>query len=127
MGTWSVEPWGSDEAADWFHRFWKKGGISVLIDTIENFDEKEEKYDEIRAPAYLLEVLGISYVWPVDYLGALNGLLDKAIDILEKMINPPNDNWVYLDMGGDVGELVRAVELQLAELRKRRPSIVGPT
>ena len=30
MGDWSYESWGSDEAADWFHKFWTKGGIPVL-------------------------------------------------------------------------------------------------
>jgi len=23
MGDWGAEPWSNDEAADWFHRFWR--------------------------------------------------------------------------------------------------------
>jgi len=124
MGDWGVEPWETDEAADWFHRFWTKGGVSVLIDTIENFDEKTQAYEEARAAAYLLQVLGIVFVWPVEYAGKLAPTLDKAIHILNCIIEPPNEDWCYLEMGGDRNELIRAVQEQLIALRKRREGVV---
>jgi len=125
MGDWGVEPWETDEAADWFHRFWTKGGISVLIDTIETFDEKTERYEEARAAAYLLQTLGIAYVWPVRYLDKLTTTLDKAIYILNCMIDPPNEDWCFLEMGGDRNEQIQAVQEQLVALRKRREALVA--
>ena len=59
MGDWGAEPWESDEAADWFHRFWKCG-FSILVDEIRNFDPRLEGYDSVRAAAYLLQTLGIA-------------------------------------------------------------------
>ena len=54
----------------------KKWGIPVLIEEIENFDETKETYDSFRAAAYLLQTLGIVYVWPAEYLNELKKLLD---------------------------------------------------
>ena len=124
MGDWSYEPWGSDEAADWFHKFWKKGGIPVLIEEIENFDETKETYDSFRAAAYLLQTLGIVYVWPAEYLNELKKLLDSTIIILGKMIDPPDENWAYLDMGGDREKLIQNVKEQISVLQERRKALV---
>ncbi len=124
MGDWSYEPWGSDEAADWFHKFWTNGGIPVLIDEIENFDETEEAYDSFRAAAYLLQTLGIAYVWPVKYLSELKQLLDKTIIILSRMIDPPDKNWAYLEMGGDREVLIQAVKEQITALQERRKALI---
>ena len=32
MGDWSFEPWGTDEAADWFARFWKSKDIAPAVE-----------------------------------------------------------------------------------------------
>ncbi|ACZ08179.1 Uncharacterised protein [Sebaldella termitidis] len=124
MGDWSYEPWGNDEAADWFGKFWKNGKFIVLIDEIENFDEREERYDSLRAAAYLLQTLGVVYIWPVEYLNKLKPLLDKTIIILNNMINPPDENWAYLEMGGDKEKLMQAVKEQIDILKERRKDII---
>lgn len=86
MGDWSVEPWGSDEAADWFHRFWNGGGFPALIGEIRDFAPRQEQYDSVRAACYLLQTLGVVYVWPAKYGAELKPLLEQAIVILSNMI-----------------------------------------
>ncbi|WP_028601576.1 hypothetical protein [Ottowia thiooxydans] len=119
MGDWSTKPWGCDEAADWFHRFWTKGGIAVLIREFEEFDERQEKYDSIRAASYLLQTLGITFVWPVDHSDELEPLLRKAILILKNMIDPPTDDWGYLEMCGNDPGAILAVKEQITALQDR--------
>lgn len=119
MGDWSKEPWGNDEAADWFGLFWKNSDFSLLINEIDNFSPKEERYDSVRSACYLLEVLGIVYVWPSQHMDILKKLLSKAISILENMITPPTDDWGFLDMWGSDPEIIKAVELQIEVLRTR--------
>jgi hypothetical protein len=124
MGEWSADPWGTDEAADWFHRFWTQGQFSVLIDEIKNFDPKQERYEGIRAASYLLQVLGIAYVWPAEHLGLLRELLERAIRILKNMIDPPSKDWAYLEMSDRPEEFVVAVRDQIAALERRRRDLV---
>ena len=51
MGDWSCKPWGNDEAADWFHEFWRSKDFTLLFDEIEEFDPRAERYDRARAAA----------------------------------------------------------------------------
>jgi len=44
MGDWSFKPWGNDDAADWFQRFWKTKDVDLIVDEIEHFDPKAERY-----------------------------------------------------------------------------------
>jgi hypothetical protein len=119
MGDWSFKPWGTDEAADWFHKFWKGKDISLLVDEIENFDPRAEGYERLRAAAYLLQVLGITFVWPVEHSGKLKPLLTKTVAILENFIAPPDDDWGFLDAWGNVPGVVDEVKEQIAALRQR--------
>ncbi|MTD29439.1 hypothetical protein [Erwinia sorbitola] len=119
MGDWSREPWGNDEAADWFHVFWKKNDISLLIKEIEDFSPKDERYDSIRAACYLLQTIGIVYVWPVRHRDILKDLLKKSIEILTNMIVPPDEDWSFLDMWGNDAEVIKAVESQIEILKVR--------
>jgi hypothetical protein len=119
MGDWNAQPPGNDEAADWFQRFWKKSDFSILVDEIRNFDEREERYDSVRAASYLLQTLGIVYVWPAEHREELKPLLREAISILTKMIDPPNGDWGFLDMWGNSADVIEAVKEQIIALRVR--------
>ncbi|WP_306350328.1 hypothetical protein [Flavobacterium sp. '19STA2R22 D10 B1'] len=124
MGDWSRQPWGNDEAADWFHKFWKIKDFTILISEIEDFDPTEEKYDSIRAASYLLQTLGIVYVWPSEHLEVLKPLLNKAITILTHMVNPPNDDWGFLDMWGNDPAVIYSVKEQITLLEMRINDLV---
>lgn len=119
MGDWSAQAWGNDEATDWFQRFWQQADFSVLIDEISNFDPLEERYDAVRAASYLLQTLGIVYVWPVRHGDILKPLLEKAIAILSDMIAPPDEDWGFLEMWGHDAEVIAAVNSQIEALRAR--------
>jgi hypothetical protein len=119
MGDWSAEPWGCDEAADWFHHIWKGCDFSILTGEIMNFDPLQERYDSVRAACYLLQTLGIVYVWPARHGSELKPLLEKSIAILTNMIAPPSDDWGYLEMCGNDPAIIPAVESQIIALRTR--------
>ena|SRR3974390_175731 len=123
MGDCGPQPWENDEAADWFHRFWK-GGFSVLIGEIRNFDPRRERYDEVRAAAHLLQSLGIAYLWPSEHGAELKPLLNEAISILTKMINPPSDEWGFLDMWSNDPDVIKSVENQIDGLKGRLSQLV---
>ena len=119
MGDWSFKPWGTDEAADWFHMFWKTKDVQLLIDEIENFDPRAERYERLRAAAYLLQSLGIVFVWPAEHGDRLKPLLTKTIAILENFLAPPDRDWGFLDMWGNEPGVVEAVKEQIAVLKER--------
>ncbi|EEE2004589.1 hypothetical protein CI266_005038 [Salmonella enterica subsp. enterica serovar Kotte] len=126
MGYWSIDPWGNDVAADWFHRFWggaDQSDFDFLIHEIIDFDPSKERYDSVRAACYVLQVIGIVYVWPVNHLDMLKELINRAIIILSNMINPPDDTWFFLDdcdndedVINSVNEQIRILKLRLSEL-----------
>ena len=123
MGDWGARPWENDEAADWFHRFWTKG-FSVLIDEIRNFDAREEGYDSFRAASYVLQTMGNPYIWPAAHGSILKELLDRSISVLENMVNPPNEDWGFLEMWGHDPKVTESVRHQIRELQTRRSEIV---
>lgn len=120
MGDWNVEPWGNDEAADWFHRFWQGANISQIINEIRDFDEKHEAYDSFRAASYVLQSFGHPYLWPSAYRLDLKPLLDRSIEILTCMIEPPNANWGFLEMWGHDPKIIISVRFQIEALKQRR-------
>jgi hypothetical protein len=119
MGGWSFKPWGNDDAADWFQRFWKSKDVALVVDEVERFDAKAERYDQLRAAAYLLETLGNPYIWPATQQAALKPLLTRTIEILSHMIDPPDADWGFLDMWGNDPGVIEAVREQIAALQAR--------
>lgn len=124
MGDWGKEPWSNDEAAAWFHRFWKDRDLSVLIDEIMHFDGTKESYDSFRAASYVLQVFGNPYMWPTDHRKGLKELLERSIKVLTSMLEPPNENWGFLDMWGNDPDVVSSVRGQIEELQRRRSELI---
>jgi hypothetical protein len=118
MGDWSFKPWGTDEAADWFARFWKGEDVALVVDEIERFDPARERFDALRAAAHVLASFGSPYMWPSSRSEKLKPLLQQAIAILTAMIQP-DDAWGFLDMWGGDKRIVPAVEEQIAALQAR--------
>lgn len=119
MGAWDVEPWDNDTAADWFGDFFDDLKIEKLQEAFKHYDD----YDTIRAACYVLQSLGRIYVWPGERLDDLKPLLEKGIEHLTNMIEPPNDDWDFLELWDDNPEVVESVRQQIAELKARRTGI----
>lgn len=117
MGDWSSQPWGNDEAADWFHSFWKSGDMRTAIDLVEHFDPSSERYDSIRAACHVIIAFSSPYCWPEKYLDQREHVIKKSIDILENMINPPNDSWSFLEIWERNIDVVESVKQQIYQLK----------
>ena len=117
MGDWSFEPYGTDESADWFADFWKSKDVELVVEEIERFDPKQERFEGLRAAAYVLASFGDPFMWPSSHLDKRKPLLKQAIAILTKMIEP-DDPWGFIDAWGS-RKVVPAVEAQIAALQAR--------
>ncbi len=112
MGVWGSKPWDSDGAADWFSEVFEGIDIDARIDAAFEYDDD---YDQVRAAAYLLAVLGRVYVWPGD-LERLDEHLERGIELLSEMIAPDSD---FRDLWEDDPEVIEAVRGEIAELEAR--------
>jgi len=118
MGAWEAEPWGNDDAADWFSDAFEGIDIDIKVDkALEYF---YDNYDEVRAAAFLLDVLGEPYVWPGD-LERYEGHVQKALKILRAMIDEDSDDedMDFLELWDDDPEVISSVKSQIVNLEKR--------
>ncbi|MCP3924670.1 MAG: hypothetical protein GY793_02390 [Proteobacteria bacterium] len=115
MGAWDVNPWDNDSAADWFSLAFEGMSIDSKIERALKY--KHDNYDEVRAAAYLLEVLGISYIWPGE-LDKLDGHIKKALEILKAMIDTNSDDkdMDFLELWDNDPEIISSVEKQIGRL-----------
>lgn len=118
MGTWGVAPWDNDEAADWFSEAFKGIDIDPKIEEALKYDY--DNYDQVRAAAYLLQVLGVSYIWPGD-LNRLNGHIQRAIELLKAMIDQDSDDkdMDFLALWDNDPDVIESVREQIEQLEKR--------
>ena len=119
MGTWGVQPWGNDTAADWFDNFMETTKIreSVLA-TIEQDVEVDfaDSLQEIRAATYVFTALGRLYIWPVEhYDDDLKKIIGKAKEAREKTTEFQTEEISAL-MDEEIAEL----ESRLRRLRQNR-------
>lgn len=117
MGDWSFEPWGTDEAADWFTSYWEAGGgINFVINEIHTFSPEKENYESVRAACVVLECFGSVYAWPFTNLDEREPTLKKAITILKNMLNPPDETWAFLDLWSHNKAVIDNVKAQITAL-----------
>ena len=118
MGTWGVAPWDNDAAADWFGDVFEEIDIDSKIEEALKYDY--DNYDQVRAAAYLLQVLGVTYVWPGD-LDSLTGYMQRAIKLLKAMIDQDTDdkNMDFLALWDNDPTVIAAVREQIEQLEKR--------
>jgi hypothetical protein len=107
MGIWGARPWDSDAAADWFGDLLSESGLAEQVERTLNLDI-EDDFEEVRAAAAVLVLLGHNYVWPVE---DLDRHLELAASRLEEII----DRDLY---EGDE-ELVASVRGEIDLLRSR--------
>ena len=79
---------------------------------------RQRNYDEIRAVAYILERFGSPYACPSDFLDKLQPTIRKVVTILENMINPPSDEWVFLEIWENSPQIIDEIKRQIAELKE---------
>ena len=118
MGDWSKEAWGTDEAADWFGRYWNGGGIPLVLKTIHEFEPEAEQYEAVRAAYMVLGCFGSAYAWPSAHLEERLSALLQAIMLLTHMLNPPDDAWGFLNLWNHDEAVVKSVAQQIAVLNQ---------
>jgi hypothetical protein len=119
MGTWGVQPWDSDDAAEWFEGTLQ--GINDIDSKISAaLKYRYDNYEEVRSAAYLLQVLGISYVWPGD-LEKLKGHIQRAIELLTAMIDQKSadSQMDFLQLWDNDPEVIASVKEQIEQLKNR--------
>ncbi len=123
MGDWGHQAWDSDEAADWFHQFWQGGGMPLVIAELAQFDPRSERYERVRAACQVLVAFGSPYAWPSHCSNADRiQSIERAVVILSHMLNPPNANWCFLEMGVH-DATVQHVQAQLQQLIRLRDGV----
>ena len=118
MGDWGYKAYENDEATDWFARFWESKNFDLLQSTAANFDPRNENYDEIRAVGHVLICFGSPYACPSDFLDKLQPTIRKVVAILENMIDPPSDEWAFLEIWESSPQIIDEVKRQIAELKE---------
>lgn len=124
MGTWGIEPWANDDAADWYAGFWtaedKPGYITSAILTAEPEDDEGE-LETVRAASHLLAALGRVYIWPIERIDEARAAVDRAIQLLTQAISP-EDPYGFLDLWDDDPEIKEAIEFEIGALKEiQRP------
>jgi len=115
MGTWGIEPWDNDRAADWFGDTFERLKIAEHVAATLQLDPVDN-HEEIRAAASLLVMLGRAYVWPVE---RLDQDLSLAARKLEQLLAVPELN--------ESEEIIAAIRQEIQELRSRiKDSTVQP-
>jgi Domain of unknown function (DUF4259) len=109
MGVWGYQPWESDMASDWYANLFQNTNLAENVRKTLNLDVKEY-YEEVRAAAYLLTVLGHKYIWPINDLEKdLKLAISKLENILADKSCPLNES----------KEIVDAINVEIATLKLR--------
>ena len=107
MGSWGLDAWDNDTAADWYGSLFDSTGLAKQVEDALNLDP-ENNPDVIRAAAFLLVQLGRVYVWPVH---DMDRHLKLAIQKLETIRD--------LEEFQEVDGLAPKVDNEIAILRSR--------
>lgn len=125
MGDWGHQAWDSDDAADWFHRFWHGGGMRLVVNELAQFDPRSARYDRVRAACHVLIAFGSPYCWPSNFSDAeRRQSLDAAATLLSHMLNPPTADWQFLahcEHDAAVLNDVRRQQQHIQQLRNALP------
>ena len=83
MGTWGRAPWHNDTAADWFGVMFEETKLADRVEKTLRLSARKH-YDEIRAAAAVVLLLGHDYVWPVGCLKRHQLLAARRLEELLK-------------------------------------------
>src|SRR4051812_34324140 len=107
MGTWGNLPWGNDGAADWFGELFDKTELADQVEEALQLDA-DDGYEEIRAAAAVVLLLGHNFVWPVE---KLDDHLELAASKLEELTK--------LDVYEESPEIIQTIKAEIKVLRGR--------
>jgi len=110
MGTWGIEPWESDLAADWFAKMFEETKLDDFIEKTLCLDSLDY-YEEIRAAAAVLVGLGRKGIWPTE---KLDQHLKLAIAKLEEILG--NDSCPVNESKEIVAAITKEIECLKARL-----------
>jgi len=109
MGTWGIESWESDLAADWFAKMFEETKLDDFIEKTLCLDSLDY-YEEIRAASAILIGLGRKGIWPFENLERhLKLAITKLEEILSLQDCPLNE----------CEEIVQKVRDEIKELKLR--------
>ena len=115
MGMWAFEPWGNDEAADWFGDF--MDGTQLRKEWLKGINaDPVESPGVVRAAAALFVMLGRVYVWPIK-------TFDEDLELTIASLSALVEAGEY----AEPPELVAAIEQEVAELKSRRKPSGSPS
>ena len=107
MGVWDVAPWDNDGGADWFGDMFDKTKLAEHVrETLQG--DPQEEYEEIRAAASLVVMLGRAYVWPIEQI---DQDLSLAASKLEQLLSVP--------VLQESEEIIVSIREEIQELRSR--------
>lgn len=108
MGMWDLNPWDSDEAADWYSDLMESCRIrEKWLEGIES--DLDDQADVVRAAVGLFIMLGRVYIWPIRQY---DQDLELAISKCESLLK--------VDEYAEIPELVEQIRLELQELQSRK-------
>ena len=108
MGHWGTGPLENDSAGDWFYQLEKKS----IVDLIEaGLNSKD--YDEVRAAAWLLERVGLSYVYPL-------GKLDRHKQLAVYRLTAIAHDTVWIERWKEPKDIRAAVLAQMYRLADKK-------
>jgi hypothetical protein len=111
---WALEPWGNDEAADWFGDF--MDSTQIRRERLKGINaDPADSPGVVRAAAALFVMLGRVYVWPIK-------TFDQDLELTIARLAAVVEAGEY----GEPPELATAIEQELAELKSRRKPSGNP-
>jgi len=110
MGTWGIEPWDNDEAADWFQALFQ---VTKLGERVEECLQRPltGNMAEIRAAAYVVLALGRAYIWPLESLDRCLPMAIARLQEIETLISD-SESEEYRD-------ILQAIVAEIQELLNR--------
>ena len=86
MGAWGIAPWDNDTGADWFGDMFDDTKLAEHVRKTLRDRSVEDDFDEIRAAASVMLMLGRTYVWPIE---TIDQDLTLAASKLEALLGVP--------------------------------------
>ncbi|MBN2139120.1 MAG: DUF4259 domain-containing protein [Sedimentisphaerales bacterium] len=108
MGVWDLAPWDNDGGADWFDDMFEKTNLADHVRQTLRSSNPQDDYEQIRAAASLVVMLGHTYIWPVE---TLDQDLSLAASKLAEILTVPEL--------GESEDLTSTIREEIQELRSR--------